>query len=195
MARLPDETVTPETSFFTGSTTKAFTAAAMSLLVDDNENHTSVQWTTPISELIKEDFVLADDYLTRHVTLQDALSHRTGMQRHDISYGEDGTTTRDLIRSMTYLPLTKPLRTTFQYCNNMVGTVGYVIEQLTRNSLAEVLMERVWNPLNMTSTFLHLETALRSRKPLATAYHWSDSSKDFQVFLTQIKRRRRAMGP
>ena len=181
MARLPDEPVTPETLFFTGSTTKAFTAAAMSLLVDDNENYADVQWTTPISELIKEDFVLADDYLTSHVTLQDALSHRTGMPRHDISYGQDGTTTRDMVRSMRYLPLTRPLRTTFQYCNIMVGAVGYVIEQLTGKCLAEVFMERIWNPLHMTSTFLHLDTALRSRKLLATAYRWSDFSKDFQV--------------
>ncbi|MCJ1387646.1 hypothetical protein MMC18_000489 [Xylographa bjoerkii] len=153
----------------------------MSLLVDDNENYTNVQWTTPISELIRDDFVLADDYLTRHVTLQDALSHRTGMPRHDISYGQDGTTTRDMVRSLRYLPLTKPLRTTFQYCNIMVGTVGYVMEQLTGKRLAEVFMERIWKPLNMTSTFLHLETALKSRKPLATAYRWSDSAKDFQA--------------
>ncbi|MCJ1430887.1 hypothetical protein MMC27_000237, partial [Xylographa pallens] len=180
-ARLPDEPVTPETLFFTGSTTKAFTAAAMSLLVDDNENYTNVQWTTPISELIREDFVLADEYLTRHVTLQDALSHRTGMPRHDISYGQEGTTTRDMVRSMRHLPLTKSLRTTFQYCNIMVGTVGYVIEQLTGKCLADVFMERIWNPLNMTSTFLHLKTALKSRKYLATAYRWSDSSQDFQV--------------
>ena len=164
-----------------GSTTKAFTAAAMSLLVDDNENYTNVQWTTPISDLIKEDFVLEDDYLTRHVTLQDALSHRTGMPRHDISYGQDGTTTRDMVRSMRYLPLTKPLRMTFQYCNIMVGTVGYVIEQLTGMYLAEVFTEWIWSPLNMTSTFLHLETALKSRKPIATAYRWSDSSQYFHV--------------
>ena len=103
------------------------------------------------------------------------------MPRHDISYGQDGTTTEDMVRSMRHLPLTMPLRTKFQYCNIMVGAVGYVVEKLSGMRLAEVFMERIWNPLNMTSTFLHLDTALKSKKPLATVYRWSDSAKSFQV--------------
>ena len=149
--------------------------------MDDNENYTNVQWTTPISELIRDDFVLPDDYSTNHLTLQDALSHRTGMPRHDLSYGQEGSTTRDIVRSIRYLPLTKPLRTTFQYCNIMVATMGYVIEQLTGQRLVDVFSKRIWEPLNMTSTFLSLSATLESKKPLATAYHWSDASGLYQV--------------
>ena len=149
--------------------------------MDDNENYTNVQWTTPISELIRDDFVLPDDYSTNHLTLQDALSHRTGMPRHDLSYGQEGSTTRDIVRSIRYLPLTKPLRTTFQYCNIMVATMGYVIEQLTGQWLGDVFSKRIWEPLNMTSTFLSLDAALESKKLLATAYHWSDASELYQV--------------
>ncbi|MCJ1479646.1 hypothetical protein MMC13_008332 [Lambiella insularis] len=171
--------VTPETLFLTGSTTKAFTAAAVSLLVDDNENHPDVQWTTPMCELIGDDFVLADDYLTRHVTLQDALSHRTGMPGHEMSYGQEGSTTRYIVRSLRYLPITKPLRTSFQYCNIMVAAVGYVIEKLSAQSLAAFFNEHIWEPLNMTSTYLTLDTALRSEKAIATGYRWSESKNDF----------------
>jgi CubicO group peptidase (beta-lactamase class C family) len=84
-AQFPDIPVTPETMFYSASTTKAFVAAALSLLVDDDDNSSHVKWTTPISQLIPDDFVLEDDYSTRHVTFEDAATHRTGMPRHDFS--------------------------------------------------------------------------------------------------------------
>lgn len=37
--------------FYTGSTTKTFTASILSLLVDDNETFPHVQWSTPIAHL------------------------------------------------------------------------------------------------------------------------------------------------
>lgn len=62
MAQFPDMPVTPETMFYGASTTKAFVAAALSLLVDD-DGYSQVKWTTPISQLIPDDFVLEDELL------------------------------------------------------------------------------------------------------------------------------------
>lgn len=56
--------VTPHTLFFTGSTTKSFTAAGLSLLVDNSSDYAGVQWDTPISRLLPEDFVLSSDWAT-----------------------------------------------------------------------------------------------------------------------------------
>ena len=90
----------------------------MSLLVDDDEIYPEVRWNTPISSLIRDDFVLENDYATTHTTIEDALSHRTGMPGHDFSYAghKDGhkATPRDIVRSLRYLPMTAELRTTFQ---------------------------------------------------------------------------------
>lgn len=58
---------------------KSFTAAAVALLVDDNEKYPELQWTTPVSKLLTEDFVLADQQHTENVTVEDILSHRSGM--------------------------------------------------------------------------------------------------------------------
>lgn len=44
---------------------------------------TPLDWTTPIAQIIPADFVLADPWATEHITLEDALSHRTGLPRHD----------------------------------------------------------------------------------------------------------------
>ncbi len=57
--------------------TKAFTAAAVSLLVDDSDSCSHVQWDTPISMLMPEDFVLAASEYIENVAVEDMLSHRS----------------------------------------------------------------------------------------------------------------------
>lgn len=61
--------------------TKAFTATAVSLLVDDDKQNPDVQWTAPVSSLIADDFVLSDNR-TDQVTVEDILSHRTGLPKY-----------------------------------------------------------------------------------------------------------------
>lgn len=60
----PPTDVTPETLFFTGSTTKSFTAASLSLLIDNSSDYESIRWDTPVSHLLRDDFVLSDDWAT-----------------------------------------------------------------------------------------------------------------------------------
>ena len=60
--------------------TKAFTAAAVSfLVVDQDEKFEHVKWDTPMSRLIADDFVLHDAVATASVTIEDLLSHRSGL--------------------------------------------------------------------------------------------------------------------
>ncbi|TVY91494.1 Protein flp, partial [Lachnellula willkommii] len=174
ISAFPSTPVTPETLFFGASTTKAFTAAAVALLISSS-NHTGLSWDTPISSLIRDDFVLPDLYSTAHVTIEDALSHRTGMPAHDASYGGTDETgekrgVRDLVRSLRHLPLTAPLRTRFQYCNMMFGTVSHVVETLTGVWLGDFLKENIWEPLGMKSTYFDTSTAQAAPEPLAQGY-------------------------
>lgn len=112
--------MTPHTLFWAGSTTKSHTAAALSLLVDNSSDYSSVAWDTPMSQLLREDFVLSDVWATAHVTIEDALSHRTGYPRHDLAVGGGGGTNdaRGIVRSLRNLPMSAEPRTRFQY-NNM----------------------------------------------------------------------------
>lgn len=71
--------VTTDTLFNCASMSKAFTAAAISLLVDDNEKYPDVQWNAPVSTLIRDDFALSDHRYTECVTIEDILSHRSGL--------------------------------------------------------------------------------------------------------------------
>ena len=62
---------------------KSFVAAAISLLVDDMD-FPDVKWTTPVSQLLRDDFVLSDSRYTEEVTIEDMLSHRSGMPEYVI---------------------------------------------------------------------------------------------------------------
>lgn len=70
---------TGDTVFDIASSSKSMTAAAMALLVEDDENYPQVQWDTPVSELLPEDFVMSKEEYTESVTVEDMLSHRTGL--------------------------------------------------------------------------------------------------------------------
>ncbi|KAI9750597.1 MAG: hypothetical protein M1835_001366, partial [Candelina submexicana] len=182
---LPTTPTTPQTLFYTGSTTKAFTAAAISLLIDSPPtHHTAITWTTPLSSLIREDFVLQDPYLTSQITIADALSHRTGLPRHDFSYGGKNATVRDVVRSIRYLEITAPLRTTFQYCNIMYVAISHAIETVTRMWLGDFLREKIWEPLGMRSTFFSLADAERyvsqtKEATLAEGYYWDNKTASY----------------
>jgi len=78
-ASIEDEVpCTADTLFDIASSSKSLTAAAIALLVDD-ENFPELQYDSIMSELLPDDFVLPDDSYTRCVTLDDLLGHRTGM--------------------------------------------------------------------------------------------------------------------
>ncbi|KAM4057710.1 beta-lactamase [Hirsutella rhossiliensis] len=87
LATLPDTPATPETLYYVGSTTKAQTAVVLAQLIDSKAYPAlSRGWSTPISSILRDDFVLQDEWATNHVTLDDAASHRTGIAGHDNSW-------------------------------------------------------------------------------------------------------------
>ncbi|KAG8168676.1 hypothetical protein KVR01_001425 [Diaporthe batatas] len=181
-ASLPSTPVTPHTLFWTGSTTKSFTAAALSLLVDNASDYQSISWKTPVSQLLREDFVLSDDWATAHITLEDALSHRTGYAAHDFSVGSTGDGgTRSMIRSLRHLPISKEPRTTFQYTNIMWGTAGYLVSTLSGCRLGAFFRQYLWGPMGMNETFLgNWDPSFNSSGlRLADGYWWINSSQKY----------------
>jgi CubicO group peptidase (beta-lactamase class C family) len=77
------ETNTPctgDTLFDIASSAKSLTAASVALLVDD-KNYPEVQYDALISDLLPEDFVMSEKSYTNGITVDDILSHRTGMAK------------------------------------------------------------------------------------------------------------------
>lgn len=99
--------VTPETLFYAGSTTKSFTSAMAAGLAESKE-HPAIDWKTPLVELIRDDFMLDQAteegrFATDHVTLEDALSHRTGMPRHDMIWMNGDLSNKEIVRALRHV--------------------------------------------------------------------------------------------
>lgn len=73
--------VTPDTLFDIASCSKSMTAAAVGLLVEDDERYPEVQYTATMSSLLPDDFAMSKPEYTDGVTIDDILSHRTGIAR------------------------------------------------------------------------------------------------------------------
>lgn len=175
--------------FFTGSTSKAFTAAAVSLLVDDNENYPAIQWTTPVNTLLPGDFVLNEPWSTAHITVADMLSHRTGLPRHDMVWLAN-ITVREAVQSMRHLPFTAAPRTEWQYNNLMYCAAGHLIETVTNKSLHRFMTENIWQPLNMSETYLSFSEAQDAQRNISQGYYVNfdgDLASTKQVYTEAIR--------
>ncbi|KAJ6037036.1 penicillin-binding protein [Penicillium herquei] len=174
LASLPSTPVTPSTLFYGGSTTKAFTAAMLAKLMEDPA--TKIRWDTPISQLLPEDFVLSDKCTGDQITVEDALSHRTGLPAHD--HASSRTSVRENVRQLAHLPLTAKLRTRFQYNNLMYVTASHIIETVTGQWLGDCLARSFWQPLGMNGTYFSLEDAQTAPETLARGYYYSGHGGD-----------------
>ncbi|KAI0174998.1 putative penicillin-binding protein [Pestalotiopsis sp. NC0098] len=187
-ATFPSTPATPSTLYYAGSTTKAFTAAVISLLIDSG-NFSGLGWRAPLSSLIRDDFVLMPEYAwaQEHLTLEDALSHRTGFPRHDKSLGSryvndkgaaHPATVADLTRSLRHLPMVTEPRTDYRYCNLMFMVASHAVQVLTGSWLGDLMRDLIWRPLGMDGSYFSLEDALAAPQHLASGYYWDyDDSK------------------
>lgn len=75
----PAKPCTPDSLFDIASSSKSLTAASVALLVADSVNHPNVQWDATMSSLLPDDFVMSGEGYTDNVTVEDVLSHRTGL--------------------------------------------------------------------------------------------------------------------
>ncbi len=140
--------VTPKTLFAIGSSSKAFTTFAMGALVDKG----ILQWDTPVRSYLPW-FRMHDDVATLRITPRDLVTHRSGLPRHDLVwYNNNSSTREELVRRIAHLPLSKDLRTTFQYNNLMFLTAGFLVGELTNSTWEAGLQQLVLDPLGMTRT-------------------------------------------
>lgn len=68
-------------------------------------------------------------------------------------------TPKSITRNLRNLKPAAPLRSRYLYCNQMYTVATHLIEETTQQSFADVLQQRIFTPLNMTSTTLQPATA------------------------------------
>ncbi|KAI0203011.1 beta-lactamase family protein [Astrocystis sublimbata] len=184
----PPKPCTPDTLFDIASCSKSFTAASVALLVRDNDKYPDVKYDAVMSKLLPEDFVMSDQRYTDAVTVEDVLSHRTGLPMHDDSYLGQGAAKPDDARSVTRnlrnLEITEPIRSTYMYNNLMYTVATHLVETKSGLAFADFLQEHFFGPLGMTSTHLQPERA-RSHglgDRMSYGYQWSTKDELYACF-------------
>ena len=140
--------VDENTVFPLSSLTKAFTAAAVGILVDEGK----LSWDDPVVKHLPW-FQLPDPWVTRRVTLRDMLGHRVG--------GDLGNTwmayattidRREILRRLRYLEAVEPrFRSRSSYRNISFVAVGEVVEAVSGMSWEDFVRMRILEPLGMQS--------------------------------------------
>lgn len=135
------------TSLFNiASCSKAFTAAAIGILVDEGK----IRWTDKVTDYIPE-FRLSDDYITREMTVEDLLCHRSGLGTFygDLLWYNTDYTDEEVIKHVRYEPITRRFGIQFGYQNIMFMIAGDIIERVTGTSWSEFIGSRIFEPLGM----------------------------------------------
>ncbi|NJM26839.1 MAG: serine hydrolase [Bacteroidia bacterium] len=139
--------VTTETLFAIGSCSKAFTAASVCLLQQDDK----LDLDKPV-RLYLPSFKLHDSYATENMTPRDLLCHRSGLPRHDLMWYGSPLSREELFSRLQHLEFNEPFRAKWQYQNLMFMTAGYLVEEVSGTSWEDFTKQRLLNPLQMTST-------------------------------------------
>jgi len=138
-------TVDAHTLFSNASTTKAFTALAVALLVDEGK----LTWMDRVVDHLPE-FRLAEPSRTMELRVIDLLCHRSGVRpTNSWVLGVDRLTGYQRLR---FAESNQPVRSTYEYNNDMFVVAGVLIERVSGQSWNSFLRTRILEPLGMSET-------------------------------------------
>jgi CubicO group peptidase (beta-lactamase class C family) len=148
---LTKEKVDANTLFGIASNSKAFTSAALAILVDEKK----LDWDDKVIKYIPE-FKMYNDYVTDEFTIRDLLTHRSGLGlgAGDLMIWPDGHnfTPNDIIRNIQYLKPVSGFRTKYDYDNLLYVIAGEVVARISGQSWTEFIEGRIMKPLDMKNS-------------------------------------------
>ena len=152
--------VDAQTRFGIASNTKAFTATALGMLVDEGK----VRWDAPVIDYLPW-FQMSDPYVTREMTVRDLLVHRSGLGlgAGDLLWWPASTyDRREIARRLRYLPLSTSFRSAYAYDNVLYLVAGEVIEAVSGQSWEDFVASRILAKVGMsTSNVRHSDATAR----------------------------------
>lgn len=137
--------VDEHTLFAIGSNTKAFTATAIGLLVEDGK----LAWDDPVTKHLPT-FQLQDTHTTQLITIRDLLCHRSGLG----TWAGDvlllsSYPTEEVVQRLRHILPDYSFRAGYGYSNLMFITAGLIIETVSGMSWDDFIRQRIFGPLGM----------------------------------------------
>ena len=141
-----EDPITPNSLFALASMTKAFTTAAMAILVDEGK----MSWDDHPRKYLPY-FRLSDPHADSLVTMRDLVSHRTGMPRHDALWSVEERDAEEIVRRYGVAQGSTSFRSTYEYANVPFSAAGLAVGAVAGSMWQEFLKERIFKPLGMTA--------------------------------------------
>jgi CubicO group peptidase (beta-lactamase class C family) len=141
------EPVDADTIFPTGSTGKAFTVAALGILVDEGR----IGWDDRVIDHLPG-FQMYDPWVTREMTIRDLLVHRSGLGlgEGDLLFVPRTNLSRaESVRRLRYLQPHTSFRSGFAYDNVLYMVAGQLIEAVTGETWEKFVAGHVLKPAGM----------------------------------------------
>ncbi len=146
-----DEMVDNHTRFAIASNSKAFTSAALAILVDEGK----IGWNDRVVDHIPE-FTTYDPYVTANFTIIDLLTHRSGLDlgAGDLMWIPDGNDFEfaDIVKSFQYQTPVSDFRTKYDYDNLMYIVAGEIIARKSGMTWSEFVETKIMEPLGMNES-------------------------------------------
>lgn len=138
--------------FKIASNTKAFTTAALAILVDEEK----ISWQGKVQHYLT-DFKLYDPWVSEQFNLIDLLTHRSGLGlgAGDLMlWPEPSSFTRqEVLHNLRYLKPTGEFRADYAYDNLLYIVAGEVVPAVTGQSWEQFVEQRIMQPLGMQHCF------------------------------------------
>ncbi len=142
--------VDAKTLFEVASNSKAFTAAALAMLVDEGK----LAWDDPVTKHLP-DFQMYDAYVTHEMTVRDLLTHRSGLGlgAGDLLWWPTTHFSADqIIEKLRYIKPATSFRSAYAYDNLLYIVAAKIIAAKSGKSWGDTVREKILVPVGMTGT-------------------------------------------
>ena len=140
------ESVDQHTLFAIASNSKAFTSAALAILVDEGK----LKWDDRVTQHLPW-FRLRDEFATREIRINDLLCHRSGLGTFsgDLLWWGTDYSPKQILQRAAVLEPASSFRSAYGYSNLMFLAAGEVITAVSGQSWSDFVRERILRPLEM----------------------------------------------
>ena len=142
--------VDAQTLFGIASNTKAFTATALGLLVEEGK----IAWDAPVTRYLPW-FQMWDPYVTREMTVRDLLVHRSGLGlgAGDLLIWPESTySRREILERLRFVKPSTSFRGAYAYDNILYLAAGEVIAAVSGRTWEDFVAERILKKVGMAES-------------------------------------------